>query len=207
MHTRFLSAVLAGTVIFLLSACSEAPQKPATETKAAAEASKPAEPVAAREAFFEMYKPARAWAKDLMPLSLVSGEIPGFKNTDGKAALWTAVFVSPSLRQARTLTYAIANHAPDIHKGVDVGGAEPWSGDTPMSQSFLSAEFGVDSDAAFKTASAKAEGWLKKHPDMPVAMALGKTSRFNGPVWYIQWGTKKLGYAAFVNATTGDFIK
>jgi len=207
MHTRFFSAVLAGAVIFLLSACTEAPQKPATETKAAAEASKPAEPVAAQTAFFEMYKPARAWARDLLPLSLVSGDIPGFKNADGKAALWTAVFVSPSLRQARTLTYAIADHAPDIHKGVDVGGVEPWSGDIPKSQSFLTAEFNVNSDAAFKTASDKAEAWLKKHPDMPVAMALGKTSRFPGPVWYIQWGTNKLGYAAFVNATTGDSIK
>jgi hypothetical protein len=207
MHTRFLSAVLAGAVIFLLGACTQAPQKPATETKAAAEASKPAEPVAAQTAFFEMYKPARAWAKDIAPLSLVSGDIPGFKNTDGKAALWTAVFVSPSLQQARTLTYGIADHAPDIHKGVDIGGTEPWSGDTPNSQSFLVAEFSVNSDAAFKTASAKAEAWLTKHPDMPVSMALGKTSHFSGPVWYIQWGTKKLGYAAYVNATTGDYIK
>jgi len=206
MHTRFLPAVLTGAVILLLSACTQAPQKPATETKAAA-ASKPTEPVAAQSAFFEMYKPARAWAKDLLPLSLVSGEIPGFKNADGKAALWTAVFVSPSLRQARTLTYAIADHAPDIHKGVDIGGTEPWSGDTPKSQSFLIAEFNVNSDAAFKTASDKADAWLKKHSDMPVAMALGKTSRFSGPVWYIQWGTRKLGYAAYVNATTGDVIK
>jgi len=207
MHTRFLSAVLAGAVMFLLSACTQTAQKPATETKAETVANQPAEPVAAREAFFEMYKPARAWAKDLMPLSLVSGDIPGFRNTDGKAALWTAVFVSPSLRQARTLTYAIADHAPDIHKGIDIGGAEPWSGDTPKSQSFLIAEFSVNSDAAYKTAADKAEPWLKKHPDLPVALALGKTSRFSGPVWYIQWGTKKLGYAAFVNATTGDFSK
>jgi hypothetical protein len=38
-------------------------------------------------------------------------------------------------------------------------------------------------------------------------MALGKTSRASGPVRYIQWSTRKLGYAALVNATTGDFIK
>jgi len=206
MHPRFLSAVFAGAAILFLSACSEAPQKPATETKTATEAARPAEPVDAQTAFFAMYKPARAWAKDLAPLSLVSGEIPGFKNADGKAAMWTAVFVSPSLRQARTLTYAIADHAPDTHKGVDIGGTEPWSGNTTRSEAFLVSEFSVNSDAGFKTASDKAAAWLKKHPDMPATMALGKTSRFPGPVWYIQWGTRKLGYAAFVNATTGDFI-
>jgi hypothetical protein len=206
MHTNLLKVVIACAVLAFLTDCSQAPQTPAPETKKAAAPAAPAEPVAAQSAFFEMYKPARQWAKDLLVLSLVGNEIPGFKNADGKAAMWTVVFVSPTLRQARTCTYAIADHGTSIHKGVDIGGSESWSGETPKSQPFQITEFAVNSDAAFKTASEKAAAWLKKHPDAPVAMALGKTSHFSGPVWYIQWGTTKQGYAAYVNATTGEVI-
>jgi len=204
MHNNFLTAILAGGVIALLTACSQAPQTPAPETKKAEEPKKAPEPVAAQTAFFEMYKPARQWAADLLPLSLVSNEIPGMNNGEGTAAMWTAVFVSPGRREARTFFYAVADHGTTIHKGVEIGGAQAWTGSTPKSQPFQITEFAVNSDAAFKTASAKAAAWLKKHPGMPVAMALGKTSRFPGPVWYIQWGTTKLGYAVFVNATTGE---
>jgi hypothetical protein len=44
---------------------------------------------------------------------------------------------------------------------------------------------------------------VKEHPDKEAALTLGNNvARFNVPVWYVQWGTTKLGYAAFVNATT-----
>jgi hypothetical protein len=82
-----------------------------------------------------------------------------------------------------------------------------WGGATTTSKPFTSSEFAVDSDAAYKTAFGKAEGWLKKHPNMQATFRLGNASRFAAPVWYIVWGTTKNGYWALVNATTGAFEK
>lgn len=206
MHTNFLKTVAACAVIALLTACSQQPPVPSPEVKKTDEPKKASEPVAAQSAFFEMYKPARTWAPDLLALSLTSNEISGIKNEDGKAAMWTAVFVSPGRREARTFFYAIADHGTAIHKGVEIGGAQGWSGTTPKSQPFQITEFAVNSDAAYKTAFAKAAAWLKKHPGTLASMSLGKAARFPAPVWYIQWGTTKSGYAVFVNATTGEVI-
>src|ERR1700688_3664117 len=79
-----------------LAACSSEPEKTPeakTDTKAAKKApAGPPEPVLAKTAFYEMYTPAHAWAADLLPISLKSGEIEGVKNKDGKAAFWTAIF-------------------------------------------------------------------------------------------------------------------
>ena len=36
---------------------------------------------------------------------------------------------------------------------------------------------------------------------------LGDTYKFSTPVWYILWGTKKAGYAAIVDASTGKVLK
>jgi hypothetical protein len=38
-------------------------------------------------------------------------------------------------------------------------------------------------------------------------MELHSAYVFQAPVWYLQWGDKKLGYAAYVNATTGKPLK
>jgi hypothetical protein len=154
-----------------------------------------------------MYKPARTWAPDLLPLSLISNEVPSMKSGDGKFPMWTAVFVSPSLRQARTFTYSVVDDGAAIHKGVGVGGAEPWSGATPKSSPFQTTGFAVNSDAAYKTAYAKAEAWVMKHPGKKVAFSLGSAARFPAPVWFIIWGDTKSGYAVYVNATTGSVIK
>ena len=157
---------------------------------------RPEGPVAAQTAFYEMYKPARAWAPDLLPLSLISGKVKGTENSGGKAGMWTAVFVSPARREARTFVWAAG-------KGVSEGGAEAWSGSTPKSRPFQITEFVVNSDAAYKIAAEKAAAWLKKHPGKPASLSLASTARLQVPVWYVMWGTTKSGYLAFVNATTG----
>ncbi len=154
-----------------------------------------------------MYKPARAWATDLLALSVTSGEIPNIKNQDGKAGLWTVVFVSPSRKEARIFTYAVADSGADIRKGVNVSNALPWAGSTPTSKAFSNSEFAVDSDAAYKAAFEKAAGWLKTHPNQKATLRLGNASRYPAPVWYVMWGTTKNGYAAFVNALTGVVVK
>jgi hypothetical protein len=121
--------------------------------------------------------------------------------------MWTAVFVSPSRREARTFVYAVADHGSDIHKGVSAGGAQSWSGPTAKSRPFQVTEFITNSDDAFKAASEKAAAWLKKHPGKKVSITLASEARFRAPVWYIMWGTTKSGYLAFVNATTGLAMK
>ena len=202
MNDKRLKAA-AAIFAFIATACSEAPKTSETKTEAKKEASKPPEPVSGKTAFYEMYKPARAWASDFLPLSLASGEVPNMKNEAGKAAMWTAVFVSPSRREARTLSYSVVDQGTTIHKGITVGGAEPWSGPTAKSEPFQTTQFVIDSDVAYETASHKAAAWLKNHPGRSVSFYLGNASRFPAPVWYVLWGNNKSGYAAYVNATTG----
>jgi hypothetical protein len=190
-------------------ASDEGPKPVASETKLEPETKKAAEIarlVSAKTAFWKMYELAHAWVPDVAPLSMVSKEVPGIKNGAGKAGMWTATFVSPSLRQARNLSYSVGAAPPNISKGVDVGRPVPW-GPTRDAMPFQTSDFAIDSDAAYKTALAKAEGWVKEHPGKEAAFTLGNNvARFNTPVWYLQWGTTKLGYAAFVNATTGAAV-
>jgi hypothetical protein len=208
MDKHLLKTAAAVAAAFLFTACSESPkpaETPAAEVKK--EASKPVEPVTGETAFYEIYKQGRAWAPtDLTALSLVSDELPGFKNADGKAALWKAVFVSPSLKQARHFTYAIAD-AGTIQRGVSASGPEAWGGETKDSRVFQTSDFQVDSDAAYKTAAAKAADWLKEHPDKKATMTLGNASRFPAPVWLVVWGDAKSGgYGAYVNAANGEIV-
>ena len=203
---RFL-ITFSGLAVLAWTACSEAPKPPAAETPTAAEA-KPEpptapEPVTAQTAFYEMYKPARTWAVDLLPLSLVSREVPSLKNEGGKAAMWTAVFVSPSRREARTFSYSAVDDGQNIRKGVTAGGSQPWSGDTPQSRPFQTTDFSINSDAAYQAAMVKAGPWVKRHPDKRPAFFLGCSTRYPQPTWLVLWGTPKLGYAVHVNAVTG----
>ena len=208
MKNKVLLTATMITATLALSACSEASKPVAKiETEAAKEPSKAPEAITAQLAFYEAYKPARAWATDLLALSVASGEVPNIKNEDGKAGLWTIIFVSPSRKEARSFTYAVVDCGADIRKGINVGNALPWGGATRTSKPFSNSEFAVDSEAAYKTALAKAEGWLKKHPNQKATLRLGNASRFAAPVWYIMWGTTKNGYAALVNATTGAILK
>jgi hypothetical protein len=208
MNKEVLFAATAAIATLVLSACSEAPKPVAkVETEAKKEPAKAPEAVTAQRAFYEMYKPARAWATDLLALSVVDGEVPNIKNEDGKAGLWTAVFVSPGRKEARSFTYAVVDSGPDIRKGVNISNTLAWGGATKMSKPFSNSEFVVDSDDAYKVAAEKADAWVKKHPGTKVTFRLGNASRFAAPVWYIMWGTTKNGYAALVNATTGTALK
>src|SRR5258708_38930784 len=208
MKKKVLCTETALVATLLLAACSEAPKAEAKdETEAKKEPAKAPETITAQREFYEMYKPARAWATDLLALSVASGEAPNIKNEDGKAGMWTAVFVSPSRKEARSFTYAVVDNGADIRRGVNISNVLTWSGATPTSKPFSNSEFAVDSDAAYKVAVEKAADWLKKHPNQKATMRLGNASRFAAPVWYVMWGTTKNGYAALVNATTGPIVK
>jgi hypothetical protein len=206
MDKQLLSSLSLAVAAILAAGCSSAPKQSAeaaAKVEPAKEPAAPPEPIAAQSAFFAMYKPARTWATDVLPLVLASKEIPGIKNVDGKAAMWTGVFVSPSRREARTFTYAVADHGISIHKGLDTGVAQPWSAAAEKTQPFSAAEFSVNSDEAFKTAFKKAETWVSKHPDKNWTMVLTASKRMPQPTWAIMWGDQKSGYLGYVNAMTG----
>jgi hypothetical protein len=207
MNKRVFLTTTGMIAALVLSTCSSIATAANVESEGTKEPAKAPELVTAQRAFYEMYKPARAWATDLLALSVTSGEIPNIKNQDGKAGLWTVVFVSPSRKEARIFTYAVADSGADIRKGVNVSNALPWAGSTPTSKAFSNSEFAVDSDAAYKAAFEKAAGWLKTHPNQKATLRLGNASRYPAPVWYVMWGTTKNGYAAFVNALTGVVVK
>jgi hypothetical protein len=212
MADSLLKAVIVVAAIGL-TACSSEPVKP-TGTKTDAETAArqappgPAEPVAAKTAFYKMYTPARAWATDLLPISLKSGEVAGVKNADGKAGVWTAIFGSRSLRAVRTYVYSVADQLPNITKGVKMGLAESWAGPTAAAMTFQTSDFGIDSDAAYKTSVAKAADWLKNkgNAEKPVSLSLGAASRFPAPVWIVFFGNSKSGYFVVVNASTGNIV-
>jgi hypothetical protein len=212
MYKSLLKAVLAVAAIGLAACSSDTANTTATKTDAGAAAKQapagPPEPVAAKAAFWQMYTPAHAWAGDLVPISLKSGEVAGVKNADGKAGVWTAIFGSPSQHAARTYVYSVADQLPDITKGVKAQLAEAWRGPTAAVMTFQTGDFTIDSEAAYKAAAAKAADWLKEKDNAtkPVSLSLGAASRFPAPVWVILFGTSKLGFLTVVNASTGTLM-
>jgi hypothetical protein len=212
MYKSLLKAVLTVAAIGLAACSSETTNTTGTKTDAETAAKQapagPPVPIAAKAAFWEMYTPAHAWAADLVPISLKSGEVAGVKNADGKAGVWTAIFGSPSQNSARTYVYSVADQLPDITKGVRAQLAEAWRGPTAAVMPFQTGDFTIDSEAAYKAAAAKAADWLKEKDNAakPVSLSLGAAARFPAPVWVILFGTSKGGFVAVVNASTGALI-
>jgi len=208
MSTTQLGSALVVAVL-ALTGCS-GPTAPVAEsdTQKAANTAPP-EPVTAKTAFWQMYKPAYAWANDVLPLTIVAKSVKEIKNENGKAAVWEATFGSPSRKQFTKFTYSVLASPPDIRKGVSAAPALPWAGPRPDVLPFASSDWTVDSDVAFKTATDKAEEWLKKNPDKGLTEeSLGAANRFPGPVWYFLWGdVKKGGFIQFVSAATGKALK
>ena len=201
-------AVSAAVAMLLLAGCLEKTKTPVTdESKTARTPAGPPEPVTAKTAFWPMYTSGRHWTPDIVILRLTPKEVPGFKNEAGKAAMWEAMFASPSLHQYRVYSYAIASSPPDIFKGVSAGLRVPWNGVTRDAMPVELTSFNVDSDVAYQAAAADGAAWLKKNPDKALSsFALGNNYRFQAPVWYLAWGDKKSGYVAFIDANTGKVL-
>ncbi len=195
--------------VVLVAGCSSSSSNPTPQPVAATQpAEAPPQIVTGKTAFWEMYKTAHAWASDAQPIRLTMKDLPGYKNENGKAGMWEATFGSASQRSFRTFTYAIAAAPPNIYKGVDSGMAIPWSGPTRDAMPIDTSQLNADSDAAYTTAAAEASEVLKKDPKLAITdFELGDTYKFQSPVWYIMWGTKKAGYAAIIDANTGKSMK
>jgi hypothetical protein len=155
-----------------------------------------------------MYTSARNWAPDVVVLRVTAKELPGFKNEAGKAAMWEAVFASPSRHEYRIDSYSIATVPPLVHKGVMTGLRMPWPGVNRDAMPLDLSMFNVDSDDAYKAASGDAADWLKKNPGKALSrIEVGNTYKTQVPVWYVVWGNKNSGYSAAVDASTGKVLK
>jgi hypothetical protein len=203
MNTKLFTRTSACLLVLLLAACSEAPKK--TETKK--EPPKPPEPVTGLTAFYEMYKTARNWAKDLEGLKLTSANLPDVKSESGKAGGWQAVFVSPSLRESRSFSFS-AVEGPATRKGVSTGPSSSWS-PKPTSKSFPLSAIKIDSDKAYEIALQKGADYAKKNPDKPITFLLEQTDRFPNPAWRVIWGESvgSSNFSIFVDATTGQYLR
>jgi hypothetical protein len=205
MKSSLVEIVVVSAVLGL-TACSDVP-KPVAKADAEADVKKepagPPKPISAKNAYWEMYTPARKWATDLMPIGMNSVEVEGVPSDGGLSPMWTVAFVSHSKHEVRTYYYSVVTKAPSAFKGVKADSPLPWAGPAADAMPFQSSEFAVDSEAAFKTAAEKADAWLKKHPGKTPSMTLGHATRYPAPMWYLIWGDKKDGYVAYVNATTG----
>jgi hypothetical protein len=207
---RNLSLLLLLVAALLMAACSEnqQPQSSQAATDAKAASATP-EPVTGKTAYWAMYKSAYTWANDVVPLKLESKSVAGVKNDAGKAGMWTGTFGSARRAEVVEISYSVvADPATDTMKGVSVGHGLPYSGPTPDVMPFQGSDIAFDSDAAYKTASVEAAGWLKTHPDKQPEFILGNNLRtFAAPVWYVKWGDTKDGYNAFINTKTGAIAK
>jgi hypothetical protein len=201
-----LSAAL--PILLTLSACSSEAPAGAEKKEEPRKIAKTEAPMSGKDAYWEMYKPAREWATDIQVLSLKSESVPGVKIEDGKAGGWTAVFVSPSKSEARTITWALSAFG-DYRKGMNAAQPVKWGGPTTKSKPFAMGDVSIDSDAAMKAAAGnpKASGWLKEHSDKPASFYLGNDQRFTAPVWVVEWGNEKDGYRALINASNGEPAK
>jgi hypothetical protein len=203
-----LSVAAMSALLMMGCSRSDQPAAAATNPPAARTQAAPAGPVTARDAFWPMYKAAHAWAPDVMVLRVTAKPTAGVQNAGGKSAMWEAVFASSSKAKYRTFTYSIADVPPDIYKGVNGGIEMAWSGVTRDAMPVDVSQFSVDSDAAYLAASADAAEWLKKNSSKELSvLEMGDTYKFPEPVWYVMWGTKSAGYAAYVDASTGKVLK
>jgi hypothetical protein len=194
----------------LFAGCSQTTTQPSASNPAGAatKSEGPPEIVPAKAAFWPMYTAARNWAPDIVLLRITAKEVPGFKNEAGKAAMWEAVFASPSRHEYRIDSYSIASVPPYIHKGVMTGLRMPWGGVTRDVMPVDLTQLTVDSDDAYKAAAGDAGDWLKKNPDKKLAaLEVGDTYKMPGPVWYVVWGNKNAGYSAVVDANSGKVMK
>ncbi|HEY1205043.1 MAG: hypothetical protein ABSH46_13860 [Bryobacteraceae bacterium] len=189
--------------LLLLGACSEEPQ-PAAKKEV-----KPAEPVAAVTAVYQMYKQARGWAPDCLLLQVSSLDVKEVKGQEGgKMAAWEATFASPKLRQSRRFTYSVVEvPASNLPEGVFGSSPDTWS-PVGQTQLFQIQYLKTDSTAAFITAMTKAKDYAAKHPDMPVKFLLEWQKRHLNPTWRVYWGESVAtsGFSVYVDAMFDKYL-
>ncbi len=187
--------------LLLLAGCGEEPKHEEAK-KVVKKPAVPEGPISALTAYYEVFKVARTLAPDLQTASIAGKDVAGQKSGEGKYVQWAITFVSVSKQTAYQFVYSTIEEG-NILKGINNQGSLRWGGASQNATPFTNQDFSIDSDAAFKAAAEKAGDWLKKNDKPLTEFALGNSAKFPAPMWYVQWGTKTGGFAAFVNASTG----
>jgi len=173
------SLILGSALLLILAGCSE--QSGPAEKK---EPPKPVEPVSGQTALFRMYQVARSWAPDTQVLKMNSIHLLEVPSVPGQAGAWEATFTSPARGAQKTYTYSVIESPGNLHQGVFAGPEEDLSA---QAQPFLIAAVKVDTDAAYKTALAKAAEYDKKNPNLTISMLLEKNKQYPNPAWRMIW--------------------
>ena len=193
MRSLLIPAVLCA----LLTCCSEPPSKPK-------EPEKPPEPVTGRHALQQMFLAARTWAQDLQIANMTSMHFTQVPDAPGKAGGWQVTFVSPSLQQSRTYTWAAAEISISIHQGIRDERPTPWSG----GKSFPIDAVKIDSDEAYQTAIKKVGKYAAEHPGMVITYQLQLGQQVPDATWRVIWGENVAtsSESVLVDASTGEYM-
>ncbi|HJT86241.1 MAG TPA: hypothetical protein VJ732_00250 [Bryobacteraceae bacterium] len=191
----FLVCALVGALV----GCSEQPPAPKVE--------KTPEPVTGQTALFRMYQVARTWAPDVQVLKMESILLTDVPQVRGKAGAWQATFTSADKNMARSYTYSVAEEQGNLHQGVFAGAQESWSG--ASGKPFVMSTVKIDSDAAYKTARAKAGDYEKTSPTKVISFSLERQDKFPDPAWRVIWGESAgtSGLSILVDASTGEYLQ
>ncbi len=180
----------------LLTSCSEPPKPKEPE--------KPPVPATGRYALQQMFIAARTWAQDLQIASMTSMHFAQVKDVPGKSGGWQVVFVSPSLQQSRTYTWAAADISTSIHKGVRDEQPNPWSG----GKSFPIGAVKIDTDEAYQVAVKQVAKYAEANPGMVITYQLQLSQQVPDATWRIIWGENVAtsSDSVLVDASTGQYM-
>ena len=194
-NLRRTMMAVSGMAALLLASCTSEPAKPA----------KPAQPVQApkaitgRAAFYKMFPAARQWATDAQGIQLLSMQFQEVPAPPGMAGAWQGMFVSASLQQSKTFTWAAIDAPGNLKQGVFAGEKGDFNGKIDQAMPFFNQALHIDSDEAFKALD------VPPMKGEPINFLLEFTSRFPDLTWRVIWG-ESVGQASksgFVDASTG----
>jgi len=190
----------------------------------------PIMPVTGLRALEGMYRQALDWTEDARVLSCSSMDLclflPGsaiavsdlgvvscrstqpapVKTQRGRAAVWQAVFVSPSFGQQRRYTSSVCDSGATLRKGIFPDAATALTSDAPP---FLPEDAHIDSDQAWATALQHAADYDGKHPGTVVSLVLNAGRAAGKPVWDVIWGEGHVPseFSIRIDADTGQYMQ
>ncbi|MGH9530446.1 MAG: hypothetical protein ACRD2S_11075 [Terriglobales bacterium] len=196
-----LSTLMLGLV--LLSGCSSPSSEPPQTPQAA-------QFQTGRTIFQQLYVAAHGWAPDAQPIRLQSQVTPGDKDRDGKAAVWTGYFGSPSLRGVKSYTWS-GTDAPDFaERGISPGSLDTYNPSNTSTAIFDVRFLKIDSDQAFGVAQKHGgEKVIQATPQTPVSYVLDWNPAVNRLIWHVVYGASR-GDAKLVvdvDASSGAFVR
>ncbi|HUQ49260.1 MAG TPA: hypothetical protein VM056_00965 [Terriglobales bacterium] len=189
--------------------CSSQPEKVKEATAAKkAEVKKESEFESGRAAFQRMYVSARTWAPDAQPVRLESrphSQDPG----DGKAGIWSAVFVSAGKQAVRNYQWSGIVAEGSTETGVSPGSSDYWSPANASTRPFDQNYLKTDSDKALEIALKKGgEALVKKDPKQPVKYMLFFDAGKSRLLWRVSFGNSQndAKLNVLVSASNGEFV-